>query len=228
MSRDSVKYILMADSRIDESEAMESKHLKVINFLMGINNDWGLDNMKEYQEPKFGTGLIASFSLYKKMGKGIKGNIMYGYRRLITDHHSCDDRLWIEFIPTQSPFKLLIDSVVRKYIKGFKAYILSIYPESLIYTENNIPQYIRNKLNFRKDLEFFYPFQYMDDILIGNVFGCTSDEFFRKLQAAKILSEKLEGGVYFRAADEIVNLESSLNFNKKVQDALNVTLPIIN
>lgn len=230
MKKKTIKYILGINSRVDDSISMEMKHQRVVNFLKQIHGEWGLDSTSEYLEPKFGSDITAHFSLTKKLGKGIKGNIWYRYRRLITDDHSCDDRLWIDFNAKEVSFQDLINSVSIQYIKGFNAYLLWLFPESLIYDSsyNNIPQSLKSRINYRKCLDFFYPFHFMDSILIKNVFGCTSDELFEKLQAAKVLSEKLEGGVYFRAADEIVSLESALSFNNTMQQVLNVSLPIVN
>lgn len=227
MKTNSTKYILCVDSRIEEGVSTETKHQLTMDFLHQIPGDWGIDKGFEYPVPKFGNDITAFFRLTKKLGKEIKGDIMYGYRRLIRDHHSCDDRIWIEFKAQKVSFNELITSILKKYIIGFRAYKLCLYPQDLIYVDKGIPQAVNNKINYRKCIDFFYPFHYMDSNLIMNLFGFGKIELLKRLQAANIDAEEVNDGVFFKLTDSIIGVEQALDFNRAVQQALNVSLPII-
>jgi hypothetical protein len=122
-----MKTIFEVNSRTTLKESAEEKHIKTVNLLNSLPHPWGISKDIDIPFPGFGKEFIASATLSKFLGNGIKMSVFYRYRNRLEDDDSCDDRMFIEFNSNKIDYSDLVTTIFRKFVIGFNAYTADIF-----------------------------------------------------------------------------------------------------
>jgi hypothetical protein len=83
-----MNYTLKLAWRPSEFISMDKKHGMIVDSLKQIEGAFGIAEGIDWLPPKFGTYETATTNLTRKLGKGLKGSIMYPYRNCIAFNES--------------------------------------------------------------------------------------------------------------------------------------------
>lgn len=215
-----MKYNFDLESRSSLDISAEQKHLKVVEFLKTINEEWGVNPAIDIPFPGFGEEAYATLSLRKVFKKSISCLIQYRYRNMLSDHHSCDDRIAYEFNVTKIDYERLVEQVFPRFIQAFSAYRGSIYPEELIYLDFEKSRF----KNSREVIYRIYPVMYLDRILCKRVFLLTPEEVFEKLKTQIYKVEIINDGILLIASSKPLSVTECNEFDLRIQALLNLKL----
>jgi len=214
-----MKYLFEIASRTTLDQSVEKKHKTLIEGLKQVPDPWGVaDKSKDYDVSAFGNQLISVFKLNKILGKNIKGEIIYRYRRLLADDSSNDDHIHIEFDPSKIKYIELIDVVLKQYVSSFDAYSASIFNEDLIFEDF---EKSRNK-NFRDTILRFYPVCFFDEELSLRALKLAPQEVITRLTGQVEKVEIFRGGVVIIATNHLMSREQANDFDLKIASLLGV------
>lgn len=93
-----MNYIFAFNARVKEGDPFEEKHHSFINFLKSLDGEWGILPDTDCPFPKYSKAdFSAIFSFYRKFRGKIKGISIYSLRNKLSETHSSDDRIFLEF-----------------------------------------------------------------------------------------------------------------------------------
>ena len=208
-----MKCIFEINARVSLKESAELKHQKIIASLMDVSLPWGLDKQSEVPFPGFKDNSVALVQLKKNFNNGIKMDLMYRYRNMLDDHHSSDDRAYVEFNSNKIDYKNLIEVILPKYIDIFNPYFVGIYNESLIYKDFEAS---RNK-NYRKTVIRFYPVLYYDEKFCTEVLKMGVKDIFKRVRGDVFKVDFHNNGIIIIAGIAPFSVEESDEFDKKMR-----------
>jgi hypothetical protein len=211
-----MKYLFKVASRTKEDCFIEKKHKKVINGLKEIAPPWGIAKETLCLLPDFKDDILIVIPLKRILGNGIKGDLIYRYRRLIEDDSSDDDHLYIEFNPLKVDYNVLVNEVFKKYIEYFDAYSASIFNEELIFIDF---EKTRDK-NFRNDIVRFYPVSFLDSELCARALNLTPMEIYQKLDNHIEKVELFMNGVIIVGSSKVLTAQESEELDLKIRKLL--------
>jgi hypothetical protein len=220
-----MKYILALNSRTSVEDNLEWRHLDFVKQLHGLSGALGLRVDALLPMPKFSSNVFASISLRGKLGRGVKGNVFYRYRRLLEDHHSCDDRIWVEFDSATVSIDYILNEALNVYVRALPAYHIEIYPEGLTTNQQLIPFEIRSAINFRNNLIRIPPVLYMDHQMTWDVFQKTAGEVLELIVTEYPQSRSTEQGLILTCG-ELPGRDDAERFHGHILRLLNIELPV--
>jgi hypothetical protein len=207
-----MKLIFELVAKPEELVSAESKHNSVIEGLKKISKPWGIDD-NEYPFPGFGTDITSVFRLSKYLGSGIKGDIIYSYRRNPAPEN--DDRISIKFNSEKINYKELIDTVFKKYINCFTPYEASIFNVEIVYYFfENRDKYDLSRY-FRFSPVFFWNSEYCN-----NKLGISLTELKNKLVQHVELVELYKDGIFVIASSKQLTLNESNELDSRLKGLL--------
>jgi hypothetical protein len=207
-----MKFIFELVSKSDELIPAETKHNKVIEGLKKIPKPWGIDNI-EYLLPEFGKDISSIFRLNKYLQNGIKGDVIYSYRRSPLPKN--DDRIYIDFNPQKINYKELIETVFKRYINFFTPYEASIFNlETVYYFFENRDKYDLSKY-FRFSPVFFWNSEYCIDKL-----NISLKELNNKLNQDVEFVELYKDGIFVIASSKLLTLNESNELDTRLKGLL--------
>ena len=210
-----MKYIFELNSRTTLEESVESRHLKIIDFLKKIDPPWGIGN-DVVEFPRFGQGHVAQVILNKYLGKGIKGSIFYRYRNMLSDDSSCDDRIYFEFNVKKIEYGDLVDNIFPQFIIAFEAYRAVIFDEKLIF--GDFEKFRAG--NLRNAVYRVYPISFFDEELCSRAFGMSSKNIAEKLENHIDVSEIANHGLFIQNSSKFFTTEEADEFDSQVRELL--------
>lgn len=201
----------LASRSIDEPD-VEKRHKKLVEGLMQIEKPWGID-AGDYPLPKFGQGITSVFRLNKLLGNGIKGDVMYSYRRQLCPED--DDRIYLEFNPQKIDYALLYRKVLPKYITFFKPYVASIFNQEVVYYEYDN----REKYDLAKYFRF-NPIFFVDEKCCFDKMGISPSEL--KIRILNIVehTELFGNGLIVVVSSRLLNLTESNELHFQMEKAV--------
>lgn len=207
-----MKFIFELVSKSDELISAETKHKAIIEGLKKIPSPWGIEN-NEYPFPEFGIDIASVFRLNKYLKNGIKGDIIYSYRRNPSPEN--DDRLSIKFNPSKIDYKELIETVFKKYINFFTPYEASIFNIEVIYHffENRDKYDLSNY--FRFSPVFFWNSEYCSNKLKISLL-----ELKNKLAQDVEIVELYKDGIFVIASSKLLTLNESNELDFRLKSLL--------
>lgn len=198
-----------------ENEPAEIKYLKFIDSLSMYGGDWKIDK-NVFPKLDFGEDSTAIIELKNLPQKGVKFTLFFKYRNLLDDHHSSDDRVYIEFGSKKNDYAGLVNKTFEYYITGFNAYFAQISPESLLYEDFEIS---RNK-NYRKFIPRFYPIMFISNVMCNEVFHVTLDKFADVVSKHVEKVWKLNDGIAYIYSSLPPTVEECNEFNIKIKNEM--------
>lgn len=198
------------------AESAELKHERFVGFLKQIGTPWGIQENVDVGTPQFGEEFTGTVNITKFLTNGVKMIIFYRYRNRLDDHHSSDDRIFIEFNSKKIDYEFLINIVFPHYVIAFGAYSANIFNEMLIYKDF---ERSRNK-NGRKSIVRIYPVVFYDSQFCKEVFRMNVKEILKKLSGQVYKALLHNNGIIIVADIKPLSVEESDEFDRKIRTIL--------
>lgn len=128
-----MKYNLEIRAVALQSQSIEEKHNAFLSGLVGIPAPWGIDQVRPAPDP--GSGLSATLKVAKLFGKGLRGDLVYQFRRPFRDDASQDDYLNMVFDPGKVNYQELVYTVLLRYVVAFGGYYAEISDDEFIFMD---------------------------------------------------------------------------------------------
>lgn len=201
-----MKFIFELTSKVQEPISHIEKHKEVIEGLQLISTPWGIDE-GEYPAPEFGIGITATFSLNKILKNGIRGDVIYGYRKKMIIQS--EDKIFIEFNPKKIDYVCLIKDVLKNYIDFFSPYEASIYNQDVIYYD------FENRNNTDLSTFFrFHPVFFWDDECCFRNLKISLGEFKARISRTVESAEFFKNGIIVIVDSKLSTLAESNEINQ--------------
>jgi hypothetical protein len=203
-------------SRPQLPEPVDQKHDKLISLLKNLDKPWGLAPDLDIPFPGFGKEFTASVNLSKLFAPGIKMDVFYRYRNKLEDHHSNDDRIYIEFESKKIDYEFLVLFVFPQIIKCFEAYTADIYDRQLMFKDFEEKRFA----NRRKFINRVYPVSFYDNEICDTFFKRSPREIINLLEGEIYKAEIFNGGILVVGDIKPYTVEQSIEFENKIKAIL--------
>jgi hypothetical protein len=164
----------------DQSQTIEDKHESFLNGLDGLPEPWAVSQRLPAPDP--GGGLSGSLKVAKLLGKGLRGDLVYQFRRPFRDEASQDDYLNVVFNPTKINYKQLVSSVFLKYVGAFGGYYAEIADDEFIFMDYEARR--QHGVDKRHGIYRLAPVAYIGQELCRRAFGITPEQVVDRLQGS--------------------------------------------
>jgi len=200
-----VKYIFEIRSRAVESEPIAQKHTAFLAGLRDLPAPWAVTGSVPAPDP--GRELVAVLKVSKFLGPGIRGNLVYQFRRPFRDEGSEDDWINISFNPEKLDYATLVRDVFLKYVVAFRGYYAEILDEEFIFKDYEVHRTL--KLNQRRDVFRIAPVTFIDDELCRRAFGFGPDEVVSRLQGHAESVTRTVNGVFIVLTSKVLSFDEA-------------------
>lgn len=207
-----MKFIFELVSRSTDEPNVEQKHKKVVEGLLQIERPWGLEP-GNYSFPEFGKGITSVFQLNRLLGDGIKGDVMYSFRRHLSPED--DDRVYLEFNPKKVNCQILCKQIFEKYVSIFSPYMASVFNEDVTHYDYEN----RGKYDLKKFFRF-NPIFFIDEQYCLEKIGMSLAAFKMKIANEVEHVELSNNGIIVVVNSRILNLDESNDLNVRLQKAV--------
>lgn len=172
-----MKYELLLRSRASREESIPAKHERLLAGMREIAPPWGLGGTTGPSAPDPGGELIAQARLTPFLGRGIRGEVVYQFRRDFRDEGSADDFLSLTFNPEKVNYAAFVDEALPKYLSAFDAYRGELGDAKFTHLDFDAAR----KVDFRHGVFRVYPVSYYDKQLCLRAFELEPDEIVARL-----------------------------------------------
>ncbi|MBK8287030.1 MAG: hypothetical protein IPK97_20390 [Ahniella sp.] len=196
-----MKFNLVVQAVASELQSIEQKHEEFMRSIAGLPQPWGATNRVAAPDP--GSELCASVKVSKFLGKGLKGDVIYQFRRPFRDSGSEDDSMFVSFNPDKIDYPVLIDYVFPKYVEGFGAYRAEIYDEEFIFLDHQRKSELR--INSRHSVYRVPQVSYFSERLCRAAFGLSCAEIVERLKSSVESVREEHNGVFIVITRDVLN-----------------------
>lgn len=206
-------YELMIRARAQEAIPIDEVHRRVFDALLSLPDPWSL-TAPVPAVPKV-EGLSAGVALRGKLGKGIRGHVMYPLRRMLRDAASSDDTIDLLFSPKRVNISEAAELVLPTLIEAIGAYKAQFGDEDLVLRKTGAPLGDQRCIVAR-----LYPICFYDAELCRRAFGIEPDEVCRRLEG---LAERVTcrfGGVYIVGSTEQLDIDAADALGTRMMEAV--------
>jgi hypothetical protein len=207
-----MKYIFELTAKVGMQQSFESKHKENIEGLKKIKEPWGIED-NELPIPKFGTGLVATFSLQRLLKKGIRGHIIYTHRNVIDNY----DKIWLEFNPHKIDFSKLLKITFKEYVDFFRPTEAYIYDNRTLEFDGLMRNDIVDLTNFFR----FYPIFFWSEQYCNQVLQITIKELRETIANEVEYLEYYKDGVFVILSSQYLSVEQSNQMDYKLKSLFN-------
>lgn len=172
-----MKYEVLLRSRALRDESIPAKHERLLAGLRQIAPPWGLGDAAGPPAPDPGSELIAQVKLTPFLGKGIRGEVVYQFRRDFRDEGSADDFLSLTFNPEKVDYAAFVDGAFPKYLSALDAYRGELGDAEFTHLDFDAAR----KVDFRRGVFRIHPVSYYDKQLCLRAFELEPDEIVARL-----------------------------------------------
>jgi hypothetical protein len=213
-----MKYLVNINRRALETETIDEVFKKLVKEWMQIEGEFGLnyDEFPATPDPK--TKLLASIIFSRHLGKGIRSDAYFQYRREFEDKAYDDDRISIEFNPGKVGYKTFITEICPILINAFDAYQLTIQDEEFIYEDWD--EIRRLQINRRHGVYRVGPVAYYDGLLCKRAFQKTPEEIKQCLEGVAEDAILLRDGIYIIGSSEVLEFEEAKALTEKLKSSV--------
>lgn len=146
-----------------------------------------------YPPPDPRRELVAIANLRKILGKGMRGDLVYQYRRDFTDSASQDDYIYIEFSTDNVDYQYMTRVVLPTYVESFSAYYAAISDDNFILMD--FEEASRLKINLRNSVYRIPPACFLDERLCRGTFNLPPAALAKKLDGKVERVKEVNNGV---------------------------------
>lgn len=198
------------------SEPPEHKYNRLMSLLESLDQPWGISPDLNMPFPGFGTEFTATINLNKLLGIGIKMEVFFRYRNNLNDHHSEDDRIYIEFESKKIDYEYLVLSLFPQIIKCFDAYAADIFDKQLIFKDYEEKRFG----NRRKIVNRFYPVSFYSKQICDSFFKRSPNKIAETLSGKIYKAEVFNDGILIIADTKPYSVEDAIEFENKMKGLL--------
>lgn len=174
------------------NEPIERKHDRFLKGIANLPPPWGAASIVPAPEP--GAQLVATLPASKFLGKGIKGQVVYQYRRNFRGEAADDDWIDLTFNPSKVDYRALAYDFLPHYVEAFGGYMATISDNEFIYMD--FEEKRRLKMDARSSIYRIDPISYFSDGLCERAFGLSAKQVMERL-TGKVEDVRLGcGGVF--------------------------------
>ena len=173
-----MKYNLEIRAIARQEQSIEDKHQSFLGALDGLPTPWGL--VQPVPAPDPGSGLSASLKVAKLLGKGLRGDLVYQFRRPFRDEASQDDYINVTFDPERIDYKQLVANIFLRYVSAFGGYYADISDDEFIFMDYDKRRELR--IDKRHNIYRISPVSYLSKELCLKALGLTPDQVVERLQ----------------------------------------------
>jgi len=192
-----MKYQLKVNSIALQAQSIEWKHQKFLAGLEGLPAPWGVRESVSAPDP--GTELIAVLNVAKLLGKGLRGELVYQFRRQFSDESSQDDWINIIFNPGKIDYHALIYDAFLIYVSAFSAYYAEISDEEFIFMD-----FEHRKYNRRHAIYRIPPVCYMNKDFCARAFDLSPAQIVEKLRGTVEEVREVQNGVFIVLTSKVL------------------------
>lgn len=129
-----MKYNLEVRAVALQSQSIEEKHDAFLFGLDELPSPWGVSHPLPAPDP--GSGLSAALKVAKLFGKGLRGDVVYQFRRPFRNEASQDDYVNVVFDPKKVDYQALVSKVFLQYVDAFDGYYADISDDAFIFMDH--------------------------------------------------------------------------------------------
>lgn len=211
-----MKYIFEVRAVASQSQSIREKHESLLAGLLGLPPPWGVVN--DFPAPDPGGQLSAVVKAGKILGKGLRGEFVYQFRRQFRESAAHDDYLTLTFDPSKVGYKELVSSVFIKYVSVFDAYYAEILDDDFIFMD-----YDRRRelgVDKRNGIYRIAPVCYLDKRLCEAALGLQPAQIVQKLTGRVEVVRECLNGVFIVITSEILAATQMDGLCEKVKNVL--------
>jgi len=173
-----MKYNLEIRAIARQEQSIEEKHQFFLGGLDSLPPPWGL--VQQLPAPDPGGGLSASLKVAKLLGKGLRGDLVYQFRRPFRDDASQDDFINIVFDPEKVDYQQLVATIFLRYVSAFGGYYAEISDDEFIFMDYDKRRELRS--DKRHGIYRIPPVSYLSQNLCLKSLGLTPNQVVERLQ----------------------------------------------
>lgn len=192
-----MRYDFEVRSVAQQGQSIEEKHCQFLLGLEGVPAPWGVERPLEAPDP--GSGLSASLKVATMLGAGLRGDLVYQFRRPFRDDASQDDYLNITFNPEKIDYVALVTTVFPRYVGAFDAYYAEISDDEFTFMDHDQ----RRTLGIDKRHAIFRlpPVCYLHRDLCARALDMTPAQIVHRLQGSVAHLQETATGVIIALTD---------------------------
>jgi hypothetical protein len=162
-----MKYNFEVRSIAQQNELIEDKHQKFLSCIERCPPPWA--PVERPSLPPIGGQLSCSLKASKIFGKGLRGDVVYQFRRPFLDEASQDDYINISFNPKKIDYRVLTSEVLTQYVTGFDAYYAEISDDEFIFLDFEAKRQAR--FDKRRSIFRLHPVTFVSNSLCLSAFS---------------------------------------------------------
>lgn len=211
-------YLAIA-SRADEGTSVEEKHLRFFRAIKDLPEPWGTGNRSVPPIPQFGLHSTAIAQITGFFQDHVRSaDLIYPYRRNLSDNSLSDDRLYIELNPCATDVDLLVYRVIPQYIEAFDAYRVECGHENFVYEDYESLQGAR--YDSRHHVHRVDPISYFDELLCERAFQLRPADVISKLEGQVEHAQLLRGGAYIVGSSKCASFPDECEVSRRMTGLL--------
>ena len=212
-----MKYCFELCSRPRKNQSIEDKHAHLVEGIKQSAPPWAwIDSPPPPPHP--GGGLVAHANLGKHLGKGIRGQAYYQFRRDFRGEASEDDFIELNFDAAKVNYKQLLHDVFPRYVVAFEAYVGQIQPDDLINRDLDALRQLR--FDRRRMIHRIYPALFLDGELCRDALRIPQTEIVTRLEGHVERVQTFHNGVLIIASSEVLPLERIEGLTRELRNLL--------
>lgn len=205
----------------NEDESLAKRHSRIVEILRDIGPPLGLNGDEQPLPPDFGTELIAECRLDPQLAVGVRGSIVYRYRRGLREASMYDDYLRLLLQPNRIDFRRATVEDFPRLIEKLEPYLAYIGPESLALADFDILR----RFDSRRALHRFYPATFVSAELSKKALRLSPGELVSQLESTCEVARQVGEGALLIFSSSAVDLDFANKINEKIWRELGRSIP---
>jgi hypothetical protein len=194
-----MKYIFTVDAVAHEEQLVLDKHREFVEALGDLPDPWAMNKDFEIRDEGFPATML---KLYKVLGAGVRGDLLYTYRQPFEDKGSNDDWVRATYNPAKLNHRELIYDVLPQYVKAFRAYRANITDDKFMDIDGS-----KALVNTRYAIYRLDPVTFMSNWLCERALKMDAATVAKKLEGHVEDVRVADDGVYIVITSEVMPTE---------------------
>lgn len=198
-----MKYNLEVRSIARQSESIAEKHDAFVERNQHLPAPW--KPSETVAAPAPGSALSAILKASDLLGKGLRGQVVYQFRRPFRDEASQDDWIDVSFNPAKIDYDALIGRVFLDYAAAFDAYYADISDDEFIYMD--FDQVKAAGIDKRHGLYRLSPISFMRRDFCRRALGLSPTQVVERLKGGVEVAREVLDGVFIVLTSQVLATE---------------------
>jgi hypothetical protein len=198
-----VKYNFEVRSIAQESQSIAEKHAAFVHGVQHLPPPWKAS--QTVAAPDLGSALSGILKVSDLLAKGLRGRVVYQFRRPFRDEGSQDDWIDISFNPARIDYDTLVGQIFLDYAAAFDAYYAEIANDEFIYMD--FDRISEARINKRHGLYRVAPVSYMRRDFCQRALGLSPTQVVARLKGEVEVAREALDGVFVVLTSRVVGTE---------------------